>query len=97
MPWSIALGALASAVGFVLLKPIMGTLSLLADAASPVALFTIGAVLSRSQMNSSLRTPLGGYVPVALMKLVVRPLLVGGVGLGTKPASSSSTRTPGIP
>ena len=82
MPWSIALGALASAVGFALPKPIMGTVSLLADAASPVALFTIGAVLARSQMNSTSRTPLGDYVPVALIKLVVHPLLVGGVGLG---------------
>ena len=82
MPWSIALGALASAVGFALPKPIMGTVSLLADAASPVALFTIGAVLARSQMNSNVSIPVGRYVPVALIKLVVHPLLVGGVGLG---------------
>ncbi len=82
LPWSIALGALASAVGFALPKPVMGTVSLLADAASPVALFTIGAVLARSQMNSALRTPLADYVPVALIKLVVHPLLVGAVGLG---------------
>ena len=82
MPWSIALGALASAVGFVLPKPLMGTVSLLADAASPVALFTIGAVLARSQINSTLPTPAVRYVPVALIKLVVHPLLVGAVGLG---------------
>lgn len=82
LPWSIALGALASAVGFSLPKPIMGTISLLADAASPVALFTIGAVLARSQMNSTTRTPLADYVPVALIKLVIHPLLVGGVGMG---------------
>lgn len=81
LPWSIALGALASALNFVLPGPIMGTVSLLADAASPVALFTIGAVLARSQMNSNERTPIGAYVPVALMKLVIHPLLVGGVGL----------------
>lgn len=82
LPWSIALGALASSAGFALPKPIMGTVSLLADAASPVALFTIGAVLARSQMNSTLRMPAVRYVPVALIKLVVHPLLVGGVGLG---------------
>ena len=81
MPWSIALGALASALNFVLPAPIMGTVSLLADAASPVALFTIGAVLARSQINSMVRTPLGAYVPVALLKLVIHPLLVGAVGL----------------
>ena len=82
LPWSIALGALASAVDFALPKPVMGTVSLLADAASPVALFTIGAVLARSQMNSVERTPFMHYVPVVLIKLVVHPLLVGGVGLG---------------
>ena len=82
MPWSIALGALASALGFVLPKPLMGTVSLLADAASPVALFTIGAVLARSQINSSVRTPAVRYVPVALIKLVLHPLLVDGAGLG---------------
>jgi hypothetical protein len=60
----------------------MATVGLLADAASPVALFTIGAVLARSRMNSSIRTPAVRYVPVALIKLVVHPLLVGGVGLG---------------
>jgi predicted permease len=82
LPWSIALGALASVVGFSLPKPIMSTVSLLADAASPVALFTIGAVLARSQMNNATRTPPADYVPVVLIKLVVHPLLVGGVGLG---------------
>ena len=81
MPWSIALGALASALNFVLPAPIMGTVSLLADAASPVALFTIGAVLARSQINSMVRRPLGAYVSVALLKLVIHPLLVGAVGL----------------
>ena len=82
LPWAIALGALASALGLALPKPIMGTVSLLADAASPVALFTIGAVLARSQINSATRTPLADYVPVALLKLVLHPLLVGGLGLG---------------
>ncbi|MDB5928784.1 MAG: family transporter [Polaromonas sp.] len=82
LPWSIALGALASAMGFALPKPVMGTVSLLADAAAPVALFTIGAVLARSQINSTQRMPFMRYGPVALIKLIVHPLLVGGVGLG---------------
>lgn len=81
LPWSIALGALASALNFVLPAPLMGTVSLLADAASPVALFTIGAVLARSQINSTSRTPLAAYVPITLLKLVIHPLLVGGIGL----------------
>ena len=82
LPWAIALGALASAMEFALPRPLMSTVSLLADAASPVALFTIGAVLARSQMNSTAPIPAVRYVPLALMKLVVHPLLVGGVGLG---------------
>ena len=81
LPWAIVLGGLASSADFVLPKPIMATLSLLADAASPVALFTIGAVLARSQMNSTQRTPLADFVPVTLIKLVVHPLLVGLMGL----------------
>jgi len=48
MPWSIALGALASALQFKLPVPVDKTIAMLADAASPVALFTIGAVLARS-------------------------------------------------
>jgi len=81
LPWAIVLGGLASGADFALPKPIMGTVSLLADAASPVALFTIGAVLARSQINSTLRTPLADFVPVTLIKLVIHPLLVGLMGL----------------
>ena len=80
MPWSIALGALASALQFSLPGPVDKTVAMLADAASPVALFTIGAVLARSQMNQHEQVPARDYVPVALAKLLVHPLLVWGVG-----------------
>ena len=80
MPWAIVLGAVSSAFGLTLWAPIAQTVGLLADAASPVALFTIGAVLARSQMTSTDRTPLVEYVPVALKKLVLHPLLVLIVG-----------------
>ena len=76
MPWAIALGAISSATGLTLYGPLDKTIGLLADAASPVALFTIGAVLARSQMTSETRTPLMDYVPVALGKLLLHPLLV---------------------
>jgi malonate transporter and related proteins len=76
LPWAIVLGGCASAAGLALPKPAAQTIGLLADAASPVALFTIGAVLARSQMTSTDRTPLADYVPVALAKLVAHPLLV---------------------
>ena len=80
MPWSIVLGAVASANAFTLPKPVEQTVWLLADAASPVALFTIGAVLARAQMQSNHPMPLSDYVPVALMKLLLHPLLVLAVG-----------------
>ena len=80
MPWSIALGAVASALQFQPPGPVDKTIAMLADAASPVALFTIGAVLARSQMNQHEQVPLRDYVPVALAKLLVHPLLVWGVG-----------------
>lgn len=82
MAWSILLGALASAVDFRFPLPVEKTAWLLADAASPVALFTIGAVLARSQMQANHPMPVSDYVPVALMKLFLHPLLVLGVGMG---------------
>ncbi|MGJ7558319.1 AEC family transporter [Variovorax sp. RB3P1] len=50
MPWSILLGVLLSAARWQLPGPLERTVAMLADAASPVALFTIGAVLARSAL-----------------------------------------------
>jgi malonate transporter and related proteins len=80
MPWAIMAGAVVSYLGLEPFKPVMQTIGLLADAASPVALFTIGAVLARSQMTSIDPTPLADYVPVAMKKLILHPLLVLLVG-----------------
>ena len=82
MPWAIALGALASAVHFTLPGPLDQSVAMLADAASPVALFTIGAVLARSQMNEHEQVQARDYVPIALAKLLLHPLLVWAVGQG---------------
>ncbi len=82
MPWSIALGALASALHFTLPGPLDHSVAMLADAASPVALFTIGAVLARSQMNGHEQVQARDYVPIALAKLLLHPLLVWCVGQG---------------
>nr|WP_316642734.1 AEC family transporter [uncultured Roseateles sp.] len=76
LPWSIALGALASISGLRLSGPIDTVVKMLADAASPVALFTIGAVLWRAGQHAHTRTPVRLYLPVALIKLFVHPLLV---------------------
>lgn len=85
MPWAILLGGMSSALGLEPVQPLAATIGLLGDAASPVALFTIGAVLARSQhLAAQARTSLAArdYLPVALAKLVVHPLLVLGAGLG---------------
>jgi malonate transporter and related proteins len=85
MPWAIALGAASSVLGLRPPPPLMATIGLLADAASPVALFTIGAVLARSQVLSAAREQgppqAMDFVPVALAKLLVHPLLVLWAGL----------------
>jgi len=84
LPWSILLGAAVSALGLELPRPVAQTVGLLADAASPVALFTIGAVLARSQMLATRHQHapilLRDYLPLAALKLFVHPLLVLLVG-----------------
>ena len=55
LPWAIGLGALASAQALTLPAPLAFLVTLLADAASPVALFTIGAICWRAR----LATPAG--------------------------------------
>ncbi|NDF46331.1 MAG: AEC family transporter, partial [Betaproteobacteria bacterium] len=80
MPWAISIGALFSATDYELIGPFAKTVGLLADAASPVALFTIGAVLARTQIRvkESGHAPilLRDYLPVTLYKLILHPLLV---------------------
>jgi predicted permease len=83
LPWSFAVGVGMGWQGWVLPGPLWRVVQLLADAATPVALFTIGAVLWRSgsaARASGRRAALGSYVPVALIKLIVHPLAVGGLG-----------------
>jgi len=83
-PWAIALGALAGALSVELPGPIAQVVRMLADSASPVALFTIGAVLWRAGQHAHTRTPLTRYLPIALAKLFVHPLLVGAAGLALR-------------
>lgn len=76
LPWAIALGALCSGTGIKPVGPVDDIVKMLGDAATPVALFTIGAVLFRAGQHAHTRTPLKHYLPVALIKLVLHPLLV---------------------
>lgn len=86
MPWAIVIGGISSALQYQPIKPVAQTLGLLADAASPVALFSIGAILWRSQYYAAQQerapTLYRDFVPVALIKLVFHPLLVLVVGVG---------------
>jgi len=76
LPWAIALGAVFSVAEVKLGGPAEVVVRMLADSASPVALFTIGAVLWRAGQHTHTQTALRDYVPVALIKLFLHPLLV---------------------
>ena len=84
LPWAILLGALFSALHWEMPPPMGQTVGLLADAASPVALFTIGAVLARSQMLAHADTARAvdwrEVLPVAAIKLFVHPAMVWLIG-----------------
>jgi predicted permease len=80
LPWAIGLGALAAATGLHLPGPIAEIVRMLGESATPVALFTIGSVLWRAGVHAHTRTPVARYLPVALIKLVLHPLLVGALG-----------------
>lgn len=98
LPWSVALGAVFSATGLSLPGAVDTVVRMLADAASPVALFTIGAVLWRSSRSAQPALAAGEHgdesgVPLApprpagvwapaVVKLVLHPTLVFLVGVG---------------
>ncbi|MBI5255207.1 MAG: AEC family transporter [Burkholderiales bacterium] len=84
LPWAIALGALCSVAGVKTSGPVDVVVRMLADAASPVALFTIGAVLHRAGQHAQGRTPVSRFLPVALIKLFVHPLLVLALGAAAR-------------
>ena len=81
LPWAIVLGAASAAMRLEPWAPIAQIVRMLGDSATPVALFTIGAVLFRAGRQVHARTPVGRYLPVALLKLVVHPAMVFGAGL----------------
>jgi malonate transporter and related proteins len=80
LPWAIAIGAVFAATARELPGPIAQIVRMLGDSATPVALFTIGAVLWRAGEHVHTRTPLGRTLPVALIKLIVHPALVFALG-----------------
>ena len=82
MAWAILLGALFSVMRLKLPAPIEKTVWMLADAASPVALFTIGSVLARGQLQAHERPQsVSGVWPIVILKLVVHPALIMLLGM----------------
>ena len=83
MAWSILLGAGFSIMGWQLPSPAEKTVWMLADAASPAALFVIGAVLARARRQDEGASDGGwqGVWPLVGLKLVAHPLLVLALGL----------------
>lgn len=77
--WSMVLGAGWGATGWTMAEPARETISLLADSATPVALFTIGAVLAREQSTAKgiQRPQIKAYVAwLTALKLLAQPALV---------------------
>ncbi len=76
MPWAILLGAWFSAGQWRLPQPMQQSVWMLADAASPAALFTIGAVLARAHLVAPTQTRMVAVWPVVGIKLILHPALV---------------------
>ena len=91
LPWAIAIGAVFAATRLELPGPIAQIVRMLGDSATPVALFTIGAVLWRAGEHVQTRTPLGRTLPVALIKLLVHPALVFGLGSAARALGAPMT------
>jgi|SRR5450755_3068494 len=89
LPWAIVLGATFALGGLALPGPLAQIVRMLGDSATPVALFTIGAVLFRAGQHAHTRTPIARYLPVALVKLVVHPALVFGASLAMRGLGAS--------
>lgn len=82
MAWAILMGAVFSWLQLKLPVPVEKTVWMLADAASPVALFTIGSVLARGQLQAHERLhPLSGVWTIVALKLFVHPALIMLFGL----------------
>lgn len=90
LPWSIVLGAVVGVTGLPVPGPLDRMLTILAAAATPVALFTIGAVLARESTNvpaGRVRTGIRAFGDVywlAALKLLAHPLFMWAFGLGLR-------------
>lgn len=88
LAWSIGLGLLAGALGLQAPEPLERSLALLAQAASPAALFALGLALRRTELaahgqsHGARRQARREALGLALTKLLLHPLLVGAIAWG---------------
>jgi malonate transporter and related proteins len=85
LPWAIALGCLSAATGWQLPTAALRTVEMLAEAASPAALFTLGAVLARSRLNGfatpqPVRPQRRDVLQLVACKVIVHPALLFAAG-----------------
>jgi malonate transporter and related proteins len=103
-PWAIAAGGVVSALSLTLPAPLERVVAMLGDAASPVALFTIGAVLwrtggavrraaaaaaSASGVTAPAALPSAPIGPVVAIKLLLHPALMW--------AATTAAQAAGVP
>lgn len=85
-PWAIVLGAAWGALGLPMLGPVADMIGMLAASATPVALFTIGAMLARAQFiraeqDAPQRSPTADVVWLTVLKLAAHPTLIWLTGI----------------
>ncbi|RZL04017.1 MAG: AEC family transporter [Rubrivivax sp.] len=83
--WSMALGMLVSWLGWSLPRALDETVRLLSLAATPTALFTLGTMLARAQMQAPMQPKTAARMPIwvpVLTKLLLHPVLVCLAGWG---------------
>ena len=94
LSWPIAAGLVFGSLGLEMPDPINKTITMLSDSASPVALFTVGAIFARNVEKETSKNSLADYVPIALIKLFIHPLLIFSAGyLAQKMGVPISART----
>lgn len=82
MVWGTVTGVFWGATGWALPSILANLVDILADSATPVALFTVGAVLFREQRRVSERSSAKDFVAwIAFLKLLVLPLIMWGLGV----------------
>lgn len=81
--WGIGAGVIWGATGWALPSVLDDIIGILADSATPVALFTVGAVLYREQRRAATEPSRSSrtYIAIiAVLKVIALPLIVWGLG-----------------